>query len=54
MKDVEFGFEEKCLEDFELLKNALIFAPIMQPIDWSLPFKIMGDVCDYAVGAVLG
>ncbi|XP_057999047.1 uncharacterized protein LOC131177894 [Hevea brasiliensis] len=35
-------------------KEALISAPIMQPPDWKLPFEIMCDVSDYAVGAVLG
>ena len=32
----------------------LITAPIMQPPNWSLPFEIMCDASDYAVGAVLG
>ena len=27
---------------------------IAQPPDWNLPFEIMCDACDYAVGAVLG
>ena len=26
----------------------------MQPPDWSLPFKLMCDASDYAIGAVLG
>ena len=54
MKDVEFVFEEKCLEAFKFLKQALISAPIMQPPDWTQPFEIMCDASDYAVGAVLG
>lgn len=32
----------------------LTSAPIMQPLDWSLPLEIMCDASDYAVGAVLG
>lgn len=54
MNDVKFIFDEKCLESFNLLKNALISAPIMQPPDWSQPFEIMCNASDYAVGAVPG
>ena len=32
----------------------MISTPIVQPPDWNLPFEIMGDASDYAVGAVLG
>ena len=32
----------------------LTSAPIMQPPNWNLPFEIMCDASDYAVGAVLG
>ena len=53
-KDVFFEFDDACLKSFEILKKALIFAPIIQPPDWSLPFEIMCDASDYAVGAVLG
>jgi hypothetical protein len=35
------------------LKKALIFAPDIQPPDWHLPFEIMCDASDYAIGAVL-
>jgi hypothetical protein len=35
------------------LKKALISAPVIQPPDWHLPFEIMCDTSDYAVGAVL-
>ena len=38
---------------FEILKKALISAPIIQSLDWSLPFEIMCDASDYAVGVVL-
>jgi hypothetical protein len=53
-KDVSFEFDDACLKFFNVLKKALIPAPIIQPPDWSLPFKIMCDASDYAVGAVLG
>ena len=42
------------MEAFEILKKALISAPIVQPPDWNLPFEIMCGASDYAVGAVLG
>ena len=42
------------MEAFEILKKALISAPIVQPPDWNLPFGIMCDASDYVVGAVLG
>ena len=53
-KDVPFVFYEDYEEAFEILKRALITAPIVQPPDWNLPFEIMCDASDYAVGAVLG
>jgi hypothetical protein len=53
-KDVAFDFDEKCLATFRTLKRALVSAPIIQPPDWSQPFKIMCDTSDYAVGTVLG
>jgi hypothetical protein len=51
---VAFDFDDKCLAAFRTLKSALVSAPIIQPPDWSQPFKIMCDASDYAVGAVLG
>ena len=53
-KDVPFIFNKDCKEASEVLKKALISAPIVQPPDWNLPFEIMCDASDYAVGAVLG
>ena len=44
----------ECYEAFQILKKALISAPIIQPPDWKLPFEIMCDASDFAVGAVLG
>jgi hypothetical protein len=53
-KDILFKFDDACLKSFKILKKALISAPIIQPPDWPLPFEIMCDAFDYAVGAVLG
>src|SRR4051812_31497747 len=53
-KDTPFVFDEDCKEAFEVLKKALTTAPIVQPPDWSLPFEIMCDASDFAVGVVLG
>ncbi|XP_074290145.1 uncharacterized protein LOC141616887 [Silene latifolia] len=39
---------------WRMLKEALTSAPIIQPPDWSLPFELMCDVSDHALGAVLG
>ncbi|KAK1641921.1 hypothetical protein QYE76_059726 [Lolium multiflorum] len=53
-KDVPFVFDDDCKEAFETLKKALTTAPIVEPPDWNLPFEIMCDASDFAVGAVLG
>ncbi|KAJ4717036.1 DNA-directed DNA polymerase [Melia azedarach] len=53
-KDTLFEWTESCQEAFVKLKSMLTSAPIMQPPDWTLPFEIMCDASDYAVGAVLG
>ncbi|XP_078170268.1 uncharacterized protein LOC144564543 [Carex rostrata] len=54
IKESDFVFTDECVKSFCSLKEALISAPILQPPDWSLPFEIMCDASDYAVGAVLG
>jgi len=53
-KDTLFIFSNECLEDFYRIKEALISTLIIQAPDWSLPFEIMCDASDYAIGAVLG
>ncbi|GJT16330.1 reverse transcriptase domain-containing protein [Tanacetum coccineum] len=54
VKDAPFNFFEECIQAFETLKRELTQAPIMIKPDWSLPFEIMCDASDYAIGAVLG
>ncbi|PKI49818.1 hypothetical protein CRG98_029795 [Punica granatum] len=53
-KDTDFAFKKNCKETFDKLKELLTLAPIIQPSDWELPFEIMTDASDYAVGDVLG
>ncbi|XP_074314593.1 uncharacterized protein LOC141649816 [Silene latifolia] len=53
-KDTPFLFSNRCLDAFNRLKEALTSAPIIQPPDWSLPFELMCDASDHALGAVLG
>ena len=42
------------MKAFNTLKDCLFTAPIVVPPDWNLPFEIMCDASDYAIGAVLG
>jgi len=53
-KDIVFEWTEHCEEAFVKLKNLFTSTPVIQPPDWSLPFEIICDASDYAVGAVLG
>ncbi|CAN6542469.1 unnamed protein product [Malus baccata var. baccata] len=53
-KDVTFDFNEECEKEFKHLKEMLTSAPIIRPPDWSIPFELMCDASDYALGAVLG
>ncbi|XP_076884597.1 uncharacterized protein LOC143533829 [Bidens hawaiensis] len=54
LKDVPFVFNEEGLKAFNVLNDKFVEAPILLSPDWSLPFDIMCDASDYAVGAVLG
>ncbi|KAM2767000.1 hypothetical protein COP1_022850 [Malus domestica] len=53
-KDVSFEFNEECEKAFKHLKEMLTSAPIIRPPDWSIPFELICDAFDYALGAVLG
>ncbi|KAK8670782.1 hypothetical protein V6N13_037399 [Hibiscus sabdariffa] len=49
-----FDFNTTCLEAFNQLKEKLVFAPIVVPLDWTLPFELMCDASDYAVSYLIG
>ncbi|GJX19599.1 reverse transcriptase domain-containing protein [Tanacetum coccineum] len=53
-KETPFIFSKECIVVFNILKKKLTEAPILVACDWDLPFEIMCDASDYAVGAVLG
>ena len=48
-----FNFDERCREAFDALKLALTTTPILQPPYWTVPFELMCDASNYALGAVL-
>ncbi|RVW34657.1 Retrovirus-related Pol polyprotein from transposon 17.6 [Vitis vinifera] len=48
------GFYRSMPRSFKKLKSLLTTAPIVRSPNWSLPFELMCDASDYAVGAVLG
>ncbi|XP_073129591.1 uncharacterized protein [Henckelia pumila] len=54
MKDAPFDFDSNCLHAFEVLRDRLVTAPVLTLPNWDLPFEVMCDVSDSAVGAVLG
>ncbi|GKC21646.1 reverse transcriptase domain-containing protein [Tanacetum coccineum] len=53
-KETLFIFSKECIETFNILKKKLTEAPILVAPDWDLPFEIMCDASDFAVGALLG
>lgn len=53
-KDVPFKFDETCLQAFQSLKEKLVLLPILVQPYWSLPFKLMCDASNHAIGACLG
>ncbi|CAM8965665.1 unnamed protein product [Rhodiola kirilowii] len=53
-QEADFNFNNSCLNAFNNLKTALTSFLIVQPPDWELPFELMYDASDFAVGAVLG
>ena len=53
-KDTPFHFSEECITSFNVIKEKLTKAPIMVPPDWNLPFELICDASDQALGEVLG
>nr|GEX91603.1 reverse transcriptase domain-containing protein [Tanacetum cinerariifolium] len=53
-KETPFVFSKDCIDAFETLKKKLIEAPILVVPDWNLPFELMCDASNFAIGEVLG
>nr|GEV53369.1 reverse transcriptase domain-containing protein [Tanacetum cinerariifolium] len=53
-KDIPFNFSIECAEAFQTLKIKQTEAPILIAPDWDMPFELMCDASDFAIGAVLG
>ena len=53
-KDAKFTWDADCQKSFEELNAYLTTAPIMRAPNWQLPFEVMCDASDMAIGAVLG
>nr|GEX14973.1 hypothetical protein [Tanacetum cinerariifolium] len=53
-KDTSFIFSKGCVEAFKTLKRKLTEAPSLIALDWDMPFELMCDASDFAIGAVLG
>ncbi|GJV85314.1 reverse transcriptase domain-containing protein [Tanacetum coccineum] len=53
-KNTPFIFSNECIQAFETLKKKLTEDPILIAPDWDLPFELMCDASDFAIGAVLG
>ncbi|GJX35790.1 reverse transcriptase domain-containing protein [Tanacetum coccineum] len=46
-------FDDECQKGFESLKEKLTCAPMIVSPNWNLPFELMCDASDFAVGVVL-
>ncbi|GKD59856.1 reverse transcriptase domain-containing protein [Tanacetum coccineum] len=50
-KETPFLFSQDCIDAFETLKKKLTEVPILVVLDWNLPFELMCDASDFAIGA---
>ncbi|GKG31369.1 reverse transcriptase domain-containing protein, partial [Tanacetum coccineum] len=49
-KETPFFFSEECIKSFNTLKRKLTEALILIAPDWDLPFELMCDASDFAIG----
>nr|GEU86523.1 reverse transcriptase domain-containing protein [Tanacetum cinerariifolium] len=53
LKDTPFFFSKERIKAFQTLKRKLTEAPILVAPDWDLPFELMYDASDFAIGLEL-
>ena len=53
-KDAKFIWDADCQKCFEELKAYLTTVSIVRALNWQLPFEVMCDARNLAIGAVLG
>nr|CAN62323.1 hypothetical protein VITISV_018463 [Vitis vinifera] len=53
-KDAKFIWDERCQNSFDQLKKFITTTPIVRAPNWQLPFELMCNASDFAIGAVLG
>ncbi|GJW36089.1 reverse transcriptase domain-containing protein [Tanacetum coccineum] len=53
-KDTPFEFDDECHKASNSLKEKLACTPVIMSPNWNLPFELMCDASEFAVGAVLG
>nr|GEX80367.1 reverse transcriptase domain-containing protein [Tanacetum cinerariifolium] len=49
-KDTPFVFSQECVDAFQTLKRMLTETPILIAPDWDMPFELICDASDYAIG----
>ena len=54
VKENDFFFYAECLESFSKIMKKLVTTLVIIAPNWDIPFELICDASDYAVGAVLG
>ncbi|RDY07077.1 Retrovirus-related Pol polyprotein from transposon opus, partial [Mucuna pruriens] len=53
-KDVDFVFDQPCVDASQEMKRRLTAMPILQAPNWEFSFKLMCDASNSALGVILG
>nr|GEU90507.1 retrovirus-related Pol polyprotein from transposon 17.6 [Tanacetum cinerariifolium] len=53
-KDTPFEFDDECQKSIRIIEGETHMCPVIVSPNWNLPFELICDASDFAVGAVLG